>query len=241
MRKLDYIAHFGIKGQKWGIRRYQNKDGTLTEEGRRHYSNYNTDRENRSRVYAEANKLMKSSSRLSRDFGGKAENVDDLDFLGYTAKQYSLNTKAFDKAMGDYNSFRRMNSKSIATGEKLYKRSYNENYSYEQRKRDQAIYGRRGMERINKEMHRGNSIQGARHYEAARRQRKEERGRKIRMVRRGAEAVGGAALAIGVFKYQTDPGFRSKVDRGARNIQRYFTDQYSRMKTKRNLRKWGAG
>ncbi len=29
-----YIAHHGIKGQKWGIRRYQNADGTLTSEGR---------------------------------------------------------------------------------------------------------------------------------------------------------------------------------------------------------------
>ena len=35
----DYnsIYHFGVKGQKWGIRRYQNPDGSLTPEGRRHY------------------------------------------------------------------------------------------------------------------------------------------------------------------------------------------------------------
>lgn len=29
-----YLAHHGIKGQKWGVRRYQNKDGSLTAEGR---------------------------------------------------------------------------------------------------------------------------------------------------------------------------------------------------------------
>lgn len=29
------LYHFGIKGQKWGIRRYQNPDGTLTEAGKR--------------------------------------------------------------------------------------------------------------------------------------------------------------------------------------------------------------
>lgn len=29
------LCHFGIKGQKWGVRRYQNPDGTLTEEGKR--------------------------------------------------------------------------------------------------------------------------------------------------------------------------------------------------------------
>lgn len=27
----------GVKGQKWGVRRYQNADGTLTPEGRKHY------------------------------------------------------------------------------------------------------------------------------------------------------------------------------------------------------------
>lgn len=32
-----YLAHHGIKGQKWGIRRYQNEDGTLTAEGRERY------------------------------------------------------------------------------------------------------------------------------------------------------------------------------------------------------------
>lgn len=31
------LAHHGIKGQKWGVRRYQNPDGTLTEAGKRHY------------------------------------------------------------------------------------------------------------------------------------------------------------------------------------------------------------
>ena len=34
----DYLAHHGIKGQKWGVRRYRNTDGTLTEEGKKRYS-----------------------------------------------------------------------------------------------------------------------------------------------------------------------------------------------------------
>lgn len=33
-----YFAHYGIKGQKWGVRRFQNYDGTLTEEGKRRYA-----------------------------------------------------------------------------------------------------------------------------------------------------------------------------------------------------------
>lgn len=33
----DELYHHGIKGQKWGVRRYQNSDGSLTEEGRKRY------------------------------------------------------------------------------------------------------------------------------------------------------------------------------------------------------------
>ncbi len=33
----NYLAHHGILGMKWGIRRYQNADGSLTEAGRKHY------------------------------------------------------------------------------------------------------------------------------------------------------------------------------------------------------------
>ena len=29
----DELYHYGVKGQKWGIRRYQNPDGSLTDEG----------------------------------------------------------------------------------------------------------------------------------------------------------------------------------------------------------------
>lgn len=32
------LLHWGIKGMKWGVRRYQNKDGTLTPAGKKRYN-----------------------------------------------------------------------------------------------------------------------------------------------------------------------------------------------------------
>lgn len=36
-KQQDYLEHHGILGQKWGIRRFQNKDGSLTSQGKKRY------------------------------------------------------------------------------------------------------------------------------------------------------------------------------------------------------------
>ena len=35
MYQENYLSHHGIKGQKWGVRRFQNPDGTLTNAGKK--------------------------------------------------------------------------------------------------------------------------------------------------------------------------------------------------------------
>lgn len=64
MTNTNYLIHYGIEGQRWGVRRYQNQDGTLTPEGRKHYGygdTYNRDNyEEDMRYLREQSKRVKS-------------------------------------------------------------------------------------------------------------------------------------------------------------------------------------
>ena len=37
-RRSNELRHHGVKGMKWGVRRYQNKDGSLTPAGKKRYA-----------------------------------------------------------------------------------------------------------------------------------------------------------------------------------------------------------
>jgi uncharacterized membrane protein YheB (UPF0754 family) len=75
---MDYvIIHHGIKGQKWGIRRFQNEDGSLTARGqkkrdREQKQNYKMVKKdfddytskNRDELY---NRIMKETNKLTKE------------------------------------------------------------------------------------------------------------------------------------------------------------------------------
>lgn len=56
------LYHHGIKGQRWGIRRFQNEDGSLTSAGERRY--YNTMTGNIIEISKPKNKLHYKSSEI---------------------------------------------------------------------------------------------------------------------------------------------------------------------------------
>lgn len=60
-----YLAHHGVKGQKWGVRRYQYADGTLTHAGKKRYST-NEGSEKRVNVSISMNMRMSEFSNKVR-------------------------------------------------------------------------------------------------------------------------------------------------------------------------------
>lgn len=62
--KIKELYHWGIKGQKWGVRRYQNEDGTLTESGRARYNSDLTEKDPKKMTDED---LRKSSQRIQAE------------------------------------------------------------------------------------------------------------------------------------------------------------------------------
>ena len=64
----DYLMHHGIKGMKWGVRRYQNPDGSLTDAGRRRYDVGKP-------LAEQAKKAAKSIRKGAEAAAGKAKSI----------------------------------------------------------------------------------------------------------------------------------------------------------------------
>lgn len=66
----DTIRHFGIKGMKWGVRRFQNSDGSLTPKGRKRYEKLDNKfvEKKSGKIYKNA---MKKSAKEMRRYAKK--------------------------------------------------------------------------------------------------------------------------------------------------------------------------
>lgn len=89
---MEYLEHHGILGQKWGVRRYQNPDGTLTSAGK---SRYRVGHEGGTDSISSRKGIQRRLNDLDE---ARSRNQRDIDFN--TAKYEKLRKKA-DKANTD--------------------------------------------------------------------------------------------------------------------------------------------
>lgn len=80
----NYLSHTGVKGMRWGERRYQYKDGSLTPEGRRHYG-YG---EERNKLRSEI-KIIREKARAER----KMAKVQNAEQIRYEKQRQKLEAK----------------------------------------------------------------------------------------------------------------------------------------------------
>lgn len=116
----DELYHYGVLGMKWGIRRYQNKDGGYTKSGKRRYINDKTKsipEKKRAKAAAKYGKKW-DNNRAVRRYNKMSDDVKEINRIK-SKKIYELSNneirKVNDRKQLEQN-YSRLNPTTIAAG-----------------------------------------------------------------------------------------------------------------------------
>lgn len=96
---MSELYHYGIQGQKWGVRRYQNEDGSYTDEGKKRYgvsSDGKMSKEGK-RVYRADKKIDRAASKAKKNYDKSMELVNTRKEAKTRYGKRILGTMATDK------------------------------------------------------------------------------------------------------------------------------------------------
>lgn len=102
----DDLYHWGIPGQRWGHRRFQNEDGSWTAEGRERYGKGDD-------VRTKA-KVAYNTQKYKADLKSKAQKEKDIRTANEERNRIKLNSKTSRLARKEQGKFDRLNKKEEA-------------------------------------------------------------------------------------------------------------------------------
>lgn len=88
------LSHAGVKGMKWGIRRFQNKDGSLTPEGKKRYGEHTSDESDTHDDYKKARTAKSMATMSNKELRDVIERINlEKQYKQVTQKEKSAGAK----------------------------------------------------------------------------------------------------------------------------------------------------
>ena len=125
------LKHWGIPGMHWGIRRYQNPDGTLTEAGKKRYAREILRNNQKAKDKRVSEESLKDPTKWAKDDVTNAKNVvdssktfvNDLDKLEKATRSQKENPRLDLSEMSDDELRKKINREIL---ERQYNQYFNE-------------------------------------------------------------------------------------------------------------------